>query len=71
MHTRFYICIIEQFTLYIKTKIVCVGPYENTFFTLLATEDTYAVGVADIATFVESFYGKCVGRIRKGRMKIL
>ena len=38
-------------------KIVCVGPYENTFFTLLATEDTYAVGVAYIASIEESLNG--------------
>ena len=52
-------------------KIVCVGPYENTFFTLLATENTYAVGVAYIASIEESLNGKYVGRIRKGRMNIL
>ena len=45
--------------------------YEKPFFAQLATEHTCAVDVADIATFVESFYGKCVGSIRKGRMNVL
>ena len=43
-----------------------VGLYEKPFFAQLATEDACAVGVAYIATFVESFYGKCVGTIRNG-----
>ena len=46
--------------------MVCVGPYENTFLILLATEDTYAVGVAYLASFEESLNGKCIGRIPKG-----
>ena len=44
--------------------------YEKPFFAQLATEDTCAVGVAYIATFVGSFYGKCVGSIRKWRMDV-
>ena len=54
-----------------KTKIVCVSLYANTFFALLATEDTCSVGVANTAIFIESFFGKCVGNIRKGRMNVL
>ena len=54
-----------------KTKIVCVGLCENVFFTLLAKEDTCSVGIAYTATFIESFFGKCVGNIRKGRMIVL
>ena len=57
--------------MFIKTKIVCVGLYENTFLALLATEDTCSVGVAYIATFIESFFGKYVGNIRKGGMNVL
>ena len=57
--------------MFIKTKIVCVGLYENTFLALLATEDTCSVGVAYIATFMESFFGKYVGNIRKGGMNVL
>ena len=45
--------------------------YETTFFTLLATEDTCAVRVAYIVTYVGSFYGKYVCSIRKGRMSVL
>ena len=48
---------IEYLILSIKTKIVCAGLYENTFFALLATEDTCAVRVAYTATFIESFCG--------------
>ena len=54
-----------------KNQILCVGLYENTFFALLATEDTCAMRIAYIAPFVEPFYGKCVGSIRKGRMNVL
>ena len=54
-----------------KTKIVCVSLYANTFFALLATEDTCSAGVANTATFIESFFGKCVGNIRKARMNVL
>ena len=53
------------------TKIVQVGLYEKPFFAQLATEDSCAADVADIATFVESFCGKCVGSVRKWRMNVL
>ena len=38
--------------------------YEKPFFAHLDSGDTCAVGVACIATFLESFYGQCVGSIQ-------
>ena len=66
----FYIFITEQLVLCIKTKLAYVGLYENAFFALLAKEDACSVGIAYTATFIESFFGKCDGNIRKGRIDV-